>query len=397
MVCGIARGQRETPSTETPRIQTARRISLPVASPAVRDYNATWYTLYFVGAAWEVAGLWLLLRFRAGPRLRDYLERRTSNRFFQAVLFYAVYSLLLAVWHLPLAFVGYSVDRQYGFARQSLGLWITDRGRGYLLGLPTALVVWFAYWLVRASPKRWWAWLAAGAIPWITAQYTLWPVLGATMYNRFTPMPDSPLKQRLVQLAEKAGVGGAEVLIVDISRRTTKLNAYVAGLGPTKRIVIWDTTLKALSDDEVVAITGHELGHYVLHHVWLNVATGSLGALLILWALSRGIPWAIQRWGVQLGIRGIDDIGGLPLVSLCLFVILFLQTPIASAISRYHEHEADRYGLELTGLNEATASAFVSFVDRDLADPDPPRFLVFWFYSHPPLKERVEYALGYGR
>lgn len=372
------------------------RPSLPPVNPRIQSYNRTWYALYFFSSVWEVLGLLLMLRLRIGPRLRDYFKSMTRFPLLEAAGFYAVYSLLLALWHLPLAFYGYTFDREYGFARQSVSLWLVDRGRGYLFGLLSILAVWFGYRLLQWSPKRWWLWLWVGAIPWIVAQSILWPVVVAPMYNRFIPMPEGRLRDRLLDLSRKAGVEGAQVFEVDISRRTTKLNAYVAGIGPTKRIVIWDTTLKELSDDEIVAIIGHELGHYVLSHVWWNALSSCAGAFAILWLLSRILPWAVERWGVRLDIRGLDDLGGLPLVSLVLLVILFLQTPIESAISRYEEHQADRYGLELTGLHEATARAFITFVKRDYADPDPPPFIVFWFYSHPPIRDRVNFALNYG-
>jgi Zn-dependent protease with chaperone function len=395
LAAGVRPTAAQTVSPTVSSASSAASISLPPASPRIRAYNRTWYTLYFVGTAWEMLGLGLLLRFRVGPALRDAVERRTLNRFLQAALFFAVLSLLLALWRLPLGYYAYAFDRSYGFARQSFGLWLTDRGRAYLIGLPSAIAVWLGYWLLRRSPRRWWLWLWAAAVPWIAAQAALWPVVIAPLYNRFVPMPESPLRTRLLDLASRAGIQGAQVYVVDISRRTTKLNAYVAGIGPTKRIVIWDTTLKALSEDEVAAIMGHEMGHYVLHHVWWSAIAGSGGAFIILWLLSRALPWTIRRWGASLGIRGIDDLAGLPLVLLLLYVVLFLQTPAASALSRYQEHEADRFGLELTGLNEATARAFISFVNRDYADPDPPPFIVFWFYTHPPLRDRVDFALTY--
>lgn len=385
----------QTVSPTVSSASSAASISLPPATARIKAYNRTWYALYFVGTAWEMLGLGLLLRFRAGPALRDAVGQRTRNRFLQTVLFFAAISLLLAVWRLPLGYYAYAFDRSYGFARQSIGLWLADRGRGYLVGLFSAVAVWLGYWLLRRSPRRWWLWLWLAAVPWLAAQAALWPVVIAPLYNRFTPMPESPLRSRLLDLASRAGIRGARVYVVDSSRRTTKLNAYVAGVGPTKRIVIWDTTLKALSEDEVAAIMGHEMGHYVLHHVWWSVVAGSGGALVILWLLSRALPWTIRRWGDSLGIRGTDDLAGLPLVLLLLYVALFLQTPAASGLSRYQEHEADRFGLELTGLNEATARAFIAFVNRDYADPDPPPFIVFWFYTHPPLRDRVDFALTY--
>lgn len=375
------------------------RLPLPVlprARPEIRAYNRTWYVLYFVGAAWNFLGLGLMVALGVGARLRDGVERRARSRLLRTALFYAAFSLLLLLWRLPLGLYGYGVERGYGFATLTPGLWLLDRGRGYLLGLLEAVpAVWIGYWLLERAPRWWWLWLWAASIPWTLAMTVLRPILVDPLYNRFQPLPPSPLRTELLALADRAGIRDAQVYEVDISRRTKKLNAYVAGLGPTKRIVLWDTTLRALSADETLAIVGHEMGHYVLGHVWWNFAMGGIGAFGLLWLLSRLLPWAIRRCGPRAGVGSLHDLAGLPLALLLLSVLLFVQTPVESALSRWQEHQADRYGLELTRLNEATARAFIAFVERDFADPDPPRFIVFWFYSHPPIRERVEFALNY--
>jgi Zn-dependent protease with chaperone function len=386
-------GPVERPASAPIASPVSAPIRLPEASPRIIAYNRFWYTLYFAGTAWQALGLVLLIRLRAAPRLRDAAEKRTRFLFLQAAWVWVGFSLLLALWQMPLGAVGYLHERGYGFATLSPWLWLADRGRGWLLGLVNVLVVWAGYRLLRWQPRRWWLWLWAASIPWQFAMIVVRPALVDTQYNRFEPLPDGPLRQRLLKLAEDAGIEGARVYQVDISRRTTKLNAYVTGLGPTKRIVLWDNTLKALSDDETVAIMAHEIGHYVLAHMWWRLAEGIAGAFALLWLLSRMLPWAVSRWGARRDVRDAADLGGLPIAYLAVMVLIFAQTPVESALSRIHERAADRYAVETTGLREPLARAFVAFVEKDYGDPDPPRFLVWWFYSHPPLRERVEFAL----
>jgi STE24 endopeptidase len=374
------------------RPQSPKKPILLRTSPEIIRYNRIRYALYFVAVGWNLLGLGMAVALGLGAHLRRIIERRTHRRFWQAAFFYAVFSLGLLLWNLPSALTSRLIEQSYGFSTHGPFLWLTDLGRGYLFGLANIPAVWLGYWLLERSPRRWWLWLALASIPWSLATTVLWPVVVAPAYNRFEPLRNAALRDRLLNLAEQAGIRGAKVYQVDISRRTTKLNAYVAGLGPTKRIVLWDTTLKALSEDEIVAIMGHEIGHYVLGHAWWRFAAEVLGAFILLWILSKLLPWAVGQFGCRAGIRAMHDLASLPLIMFLLSVLLFLQTPLASALSRYQERQADRFGLELTGLKEATAGAYITFVERDFADPDPPAFIVFWLYSHPPIRERIAFA-----
>jgi STE24 endopeptidase len=296
---------------------------------------------------------------------------------------------------LPLSLIGYLIERGYGFATLTPTTWLLDRGRNYLLGLLYIPIIWLGYLLLRRSPQRWWIWLWAGLIPISCFITILYPIAIDPLFHRFQPLPDSPIRRRLQSLAQQAGIGEAQIFEVNMSARTTKMNAYVTGIGPTKRIVLWDTTLRTLPEDEILAIMAHEIGHYTLRHIWWGLLLGITGGFAILWLLSRLYPWAVNRFGKRAGIRDIHDIAGLPLFMLLLSLLLFLQTPVESAISRHMEHQADRYGIELSRMNEASARAFVSLHMQNYADPDPPRLFVYWFYSHPPIRERVEFALRY--
>jgi STE24 endopeptidase len=370
-------------------------VVLPKPNPRVAAYNRTWYLLYFVGTAWSMLGLLLLVRFRAGPMLRAALDSRFRSPLLRSALLYAGLTLLLLLWSLPVGYYGYLHERAYGFATHSPALWLLDRGRGYLIGLLQLPAVWAGYWLLERQPKRWWLTLWLLSIPWQVGMTVVWPVLVAPSFNQFRPLENTRLRDKLLAQADRAGIGDVRVLQMDSSRRNTKLNAYMSGIGPTKRIVLWDTTLKALSEEEILAIMAHEMGHYVLGHIWWGLAEGIVGAFVILWLLSRLLPWAIERWGKPTGVRSLHDTAGLPIAMLLLSIIMFLQTPIEAALSRIDEHAADRYAVELTGKNEALARTFVAFVERDFGDADPPPFLVFWFYSHPPLRERIEFVLNY--
>ncbi len=180
----------------------------------------------------------------------------------------------------------------------------------------------------------------------------------------------------------------------DTSRRTRHVNAYVTGLGPSTRIVLNDTALQTLPPDQgLLAMMGHEMGHYVEGHIWVGFATGALGAGVFFWLLSRLLPWAAHRGGGRWRLHGPGDLATLPLVLLLASLFLLAQAPVASGISRALERRADAFGLRVTGRNEATARLMVGFAERDFSDPDPPFLFHLWFGSHPTLSERIAFAL----
>ncbi len=259
-------------------------------------------------------------------------------------------------------------------------------------GLLAVPLIWVAYRVYARFPRTWWIWIWLLMAPLLYVIVVLEPVLFAPMFNRYTPMANGPVKADILALADRAGVRNASVLIENTSTRTRHVNAYVTGLGPSARIVINDTAIRELPEDQLLAMISHELGHYVEHHILVGYISSLFGLGAFLWICSFVFPWIARRHPLW-GSRGIYDLAMLPALMLFISLFLIVQSPIENAISRTLEHRADAFGLRLTHLNAATARLMVGFAERDYSDPDPPKLLHFWFGSHPTLNERIAFAL----
>ena len=224
------------------------------------------------------------------------------------------------------------------------------------------------------------------------------------MFHRFEPLAqkDPALTAALEKMVQRAGenIPTGRMFWMGASEKSTELNAYVTGIGASKRIVVWDTTIAKLNTDQTVAVVGHEMGHYVLHHVAKGLAAAAVFLFVLFYAGYRSLGWLLARRRERWGIRAVDDWAGLPALLLLLAIFSFVANPIQSAFSRYIEHQADQYGLEVTqGLvpdsSQVTAQSFQILGEVDLADPAPNPVDVFLFYSHPPIDQRIRFALSY--
>lgn len=396
VVAGARPGRAAEPRhVEAPREETSLQVRV---TPEMVRYSYTRYALYFIGTALNAAVLFLLLKTRASARLRDLAERRTGNRFLQAAIYYPLLMLVYGAVLLPFSFYSsFLLPHQYGLSTQSLGLWAADRGRGYAIGSALGVpVVALLFWTLRRSPRKWWLGFWLASIPLLILAVLLGPLVIDPLYNKFEPMQNERLRDRLLALAARAGIERGRVFQVDASRRTKAVNAYVTGIGGSARIVLWDTLLQKLDEDEIAFIMGHEMGHYVEHHVPLGVGLSIAGTLFLLLLTDRTARWAIGREGERWGIRGMDDYAALPLFLLILAGLNFVGSPVENAVSRTMERRADDFGLRLTGNGRAAASSFVKLAEENLSLPNPPPFIEFWMFSHPPLNQRITNALAHG-
>jgi len=230
------------------------------------------------------------------------------------------------------------------------------------------------------------------------------PLVIDPLFNQFEPLSkDHPdLVASIEKLANHARVPipPDRIFLMAASQKNDAINAYVTGLGASKRVVIWDTTIQKTTNDESLFIVGHELGHYVLGHVWQGFLLGAGGLLLALYLLFRCLHWAMDRWARDWKLTVKEDWASLAVLLLLLQALLFISSPVISGYSRMQEHAADVYGLEVIhGLvpnsEEVAAHAFQVLGEVDLSDPNPPPFVTFWLYSHPPLAERLVFAHSY--
>ena len=353
-------------------------------------------TLYFVGVAYSLGVMALLLLSGASRKMRDLAAGLTKKPFLLAMLYIVFLTIVATLLEFPLAYYsGFHVPHQFDLSDQPLSGWLVDQlkelGVGIVLG---ALIGALALLGIRKI-KRWWLALWLGSIPILIFFIVIQPIVLDPIFNKFEPLKDAVLRQQLLDLASKAGIQGSRVYQVDKSRQTKTMNAYVNGIGPTNRIVMWDTLLAKLNHDEVLAVMGHEMGHYVLRHIWKGLAVSLALSFGVFFVVQRVHDRGLTKWGPRWGFTERGDPASVPWLLLIASVTTFLLSPVISGYSRHVEHESDVFSLELTHLNEPMASAFVKLAENSKRDPNPHPFIRFWRYTHPTIAERIPFALSY--
>lgn len=400
LTTGPARAQADDPLRRGAELQEAPsgEVSVRVTPEMVR-YSSTRYALYFAGVVVDALALWALLRFRVSARLRDLAEARGKNRLLQAFIYYPLLMLVYGALTLPLAlYSSYLLPHQYGLSNQTPAGWIMDLAKRFAIGaLIAPPLIAFLYWSIRRSPRRWWLGFWLASIPLLIGAVLLVPLVIDPLFNRFGPLQDQDLRAKIIRLAERAGIENSRVFEVDASVRTKQVNAYVTGLGGSARIVLWDTLLQRLDEEEALFVMAHEMGHYVERHVPIGLALSICGSLVLLFVVDRASRVALARRGERWGVRGLDDLASLPLLLLVLSLLNFLGSPVESAISRTIESRADQFALNLTEDPRAGMTAYVKLSELNLSHPDPPPFIEFWMFSHPPLQDRIEAARNWQR
>lgn len=371
---------------------------------AVR-YSRASYTLYFVSIFVSVLALLILLRLGIAAKFRDWAENVSDKRWIQAVIFVPLLVLTVDVIALPVRLYGHMLSLRYEMSVEGWGDWFLDWVKEQLLMVGFALI--FALILaavIGRSPRRWWLYLWFATLPVVLFIVFISPWFIDPLFNKFEPLaathPD--LVAGILNLTRHAGVPipADRMFLMRASEKTKAIDAYVTGLGASKRVVVWDTTLQKATTDETLFIVGHELGHYVLGHVWKGFLFAAVLLLVGFYALFRGLHWMLGRWGGEWKIYGPEDWASFAVLLLLIEIGMFLASPIINGFSRIEEHAADVYGLEVThGIlpdsSEVAAQSFQVLGETDLADPNPPEFITFWLYSHPPLADRLVFAHNY--
>ncbi|MFL6247821.1 MAG: M48 family metallopeptidase [Thermoanaerobaculia bacterium] len=353
----------------------------------MRRHTRIGNTMYFVGTAWSFGVLALLLVTGMSRRMRDAAARVTQRPFVVAMLYIALLTIAVAILEFPVTYYsGFVVPHQFDLTDQSFTSWMVDMLKGLGVAIAIGSVVGASALLVIRKVRRWWLPLWLASVPLVIFMVIIQPLVLDPIFNKFEPLKDEVLRRQLVDLASRAGIEGGRVYQVNKSKQTKTMNAYVTGIGPSNRIVMWDTLLAKMTHDEILGVMGHEMGHYVLKHIWKTLAFLLALSVIVFYITYR----AYERITTERG-----DPATLPWLLIVASAISFLLSPVISGYSRMQEHEADVFALELTHLNESFATAFVKFAEDSKRDPSPHPFIKFWLYTHPPIAERIPFALHY--
>lgn len=371
-------------------------VAPPAITPEMLSYCRLRYVLIFASFAYAVLTLLGLLHFGATTALSRFCEGVKAWRWVRIALYYTLLLLLITLIRLPFSwYAGYYVDHSYGLSHQSLASWAADLAKAKgVEALLNSLGFILAFGIIDKFPRRWPVILWACLLPLVAAGIFLAPLVIDPLFNKFELMPKSATEERIRAVAVKAGIPDAPIFTVDKSKQTTKLNAYVTGLGGSTRIVIWDNTLQKLPADQVEAIVAHEAGHYVLGHIFLGFVLIAAGLIALFLFVARFGNAVIARLPKRWRVTSLTDLTAIPVIMLFATVGSFLFAPWDNAVSRAMEHQADEFGLQITGNRPAMARTFVSLSQQNLSEPQPPAFIQFWLFSHPSLKERILFALG---
>jgi STE24 endopeptidase len=357
---------------------------------------------YFEGGYWLIlwnfllgSGISLLLLFtRASARMRDLAARVSRRRPLQAAVYWVQYLIVTTVLGFPLTvYQGYSREHEYGLSNMTFSAWMGDQAKGLLVGLILGAIAMPVLYVILARARRtWWAWGTAATVLFAVLVIAVAPIYIAPLFNEYVPLADARVKDPILRLARANGITGVtEVLEVDASRQSKRVSANVAGLFGTERIALNDNLLARCSLPEIEAVMGHEMGHYLLHHVFASLV--EIGVLILLgfgfvrFTFERLRARFAERWKVT----GVDDPAGLPLLALLFGVYLFAMTPVFNTIIRTHEAEADLFGLNAARQPDGFAQVSIKLAEYRKLEPGPIEEILF--YDHPSGRARILMAM----
>ncbi len=365
----------------------------PAATARSNAYFEGGYWLILWGFLYSSVVALLLLNLRWSARMRDLAERITRFRWLQDAVYWGQYLLLTTLLGFPLEYYqNFAREHKYGLATQSFGPWMGDEGKGLLVGLimgGIAVVVLFA--IVRKLRQSWWIWGAVATIAMTTVAIAISPVYIQPIFNKVTRLNDPKITVPILRMAHANGIPTNDVYEIDASRQTTRMSANVSGFANTTRVTLNDNLLKRGSPEEIQAVMGHEMGHYVMHHIPKSIFFLSVVFVLFFAFLRWSLGWTLARWGAHWEIRGTGDPAVLPLVFLLAGIFFFVLTPVLNTEIRMHEKEADMFGLNAARQPDGFAQAAIHL--SEYRKMRPGKWEERIFFDHPSGYDRIHSAM----
>ena len=375
-----------------PSAATARYIDSlgPAALQKAHDYTVgkEWLLLWDLIVAAIIT--WLVVKSGILDRVEAKLgeKRRNLRSLTVSLVFLLVSTLLTLPWTI---YENWWRQKQYDLTSQPLGDFLGQFALSAIISaIVTAVFLTGIYWLIRRAGKSWWLWSGALTAISLAFVFLLAPVLVEPLFNKYEPVPAGQVRDAVVKMAQRAGIPPDKVYMYNGSRQSNNFTANAGGVGSTARVAISDVALKSASLDEVRAVTGHEIGHYVLKHTWYDLFFFSIVAIVLFWIADRSYPWFARRFGSS---ATLADPRGVPVLLFMVSLFALLSSPLTNGVARMMETQADRYSLETENRPDALATALVKTAEYRYPRPNP--IEEFVFYDHPSVERRVREAMDW--
>jgi STE24 endopeptidase len=373
-----------------PNAATARYIDSlgPAALQKAHDYTfgKEWMLLWSL----IVAGVmtWLIVRSGILDRIEAKLseKRRNLRAFSIAFVYFIVSTILTLPWSI---YADWWREKSYGRTSQPFSDWLLQLGIATIVSALIGAVFFLClYWLMRRAGRAWWLWSGAVTAVLFAIAMLLAPVLIEPLFNKYEPVPAGQVRDAVVEMAQRAGIPPNKVYMFNGSRQSNNFTANAGGVGSTARVAISDVAFKNASLDEVRAVTGHEIGHYVLKHSWWGILFYSVAAIILFWIADRTFPWFARRFG---STAALADPRGLPVLVFMVSLFGLLSLPVFNTFSRTLEAQADAYSLRTENRPDALSTSLVKTAEYRY--PRPGRLEEIIFYDHPSVESRVRNAM----
>jgi STE24 endopeptidase len=394
-----ARMRVDSPASSTTTTSDEERIPVAVPEPsalAMRYYwTGNW--LWAFNQVWEMSIPVLVLFTGAAARFRDLAMSFGRKSCFAVGIFVVLYLTTSFVLDLPLLYYqGFVRQHAYGLSRQTFSRWFGHELKWLMVSaMGGTLFAWIPLRLIERHPRRWWLDLTLLSVPYLFFVLLITPILIDPMFNAHSPLKDRALEPKILDLARRAGIGSVRIFVVEKSVDTKAVNAKVSGFLGTKQIVLWDTLIDDLDEKQVLVVVGHEMGHYVLGHLSRSIFLSTILTLLGLLWVDRAGHWMIARFRERFMFERLSDIAAIPLLIVLLKGSMLVLGPVANAYSRFQEHDADCFALELTRTNRSASLAFAGVQRVNLINPRPSWFYRTWRATHPSIGERIDFCNSY--
>jgi STE24 endopeptidase len=354
------------------------------------EYSKIRNLLFFLSTPFEWLFYFLILLFGLSKAFKKWGEQTAKNKFGQTAIYLIWLSFFAFVATFPLSYISFTLSKTYNISTQSFASWMKDELIDFWINYAMMFVIVVVlYWLMNKFKRFWWLFAWMLSVPFTLFIMFLQPVVIDPLYNDFYPLKNKELETKILHLAGEANIPAQHVFEVNMAEKTNALNAYVAGIGSNSRIVLWDTTLNRLNDDQILFIMAHEMAHYVEKHLYIGIGGYLILSLFGLYAVSKLMNWALTRWGREFKVKDLGDLRSLPLFLMFLSMIMFTASPVSNLVSRYQETRADKYAIQMTDNPDAAISAFQELTKSGLSQVNPPLLVKIFRYGHPTMLERI--------